>query len=45
MKPTQATAEIWVPDGAPEEVALARVNALGISAHQDDIEIMAMEAS
>jgi LmbE family N-acetylglucosaminyl deacetylase len=43
MKLTQATAEIWVPDGAPEEVALARVNALGISAHQDDIEIMAME--
>ena len=43
MKLPQATAEIWVPDGAPEEVALARVNALGISAHQDDIEIMAME--
>ncbi len=43
MKLTGKTAEIWVPDGAPEEAALARVNTLGISAHHDDIEIMAME--
>jgi LmbE family N-acetylglucosaminyl deacetylase len=43
MKLTEETAEIWVPDGAAEKAALARVNALGISAHQDDIEIMAME--
>jgi len=43
MKLTEKTAEIWVPDGAAEEAALARVNTLGISAHQDDIEIMAME--
>jgi len=43
MKLSEPTAEIWVPDGAAEEVALARVNALGIAAHQDDIEIMAME--
>jgi LmbE family N-acetylglucosaminyl deacetylase len=43
MKLTEKTAEIWVPDGASEEAALARVKTLGISAHQDDIEIMAME--
>ncbi len=43
MKLTEKTAEIWAPDGATEETALARVKSLGISAHQDDIEIMAME--
>jgi LmbE family N-acetylglucosaminyl deacetylase len=43
MKLTEKTAEIWIPDGAAQEAALARVNTLGISAHQDDIEIMAME--
>jgi LmbE family N-acetylglucosaminyl deacetylase len=43
MKLAEATAEIWVPDGVSEETALARVNTLGISAHQDDIEIMAMQ--
>jgi LmbE family N-acetylglucosaminyl deacetylase len=43
MKLTNETAEIWVPDGASEDAALARVRTLGISAHQDDIEIMAME--
>ncbi len=43
MKLTEKTAEIWIPDVAAEEAALARVNTLGISAHQDDIEIMAME--
>ncbi len=34
---------IYVPDGAPLPGALARTTRLGISAHQDDIEIMAME--
>ena len=43
MKLSQPHAEIWVPDGASEEAALQRVTHLGISAHQDDIEIMAME--
>jgi LmbE family N-acetylglucosaminyl deacetylase len=43
VKLTEANAEIWVPDGASEAPALERVTHLGISAHQDDIEIMAME--
>ncbi len=43
MKLSETTAEIWVPDGIAEADALKRVTCLGISAHQDDIEIMAME--
>lgn len=35
------TAEVYVPDGLPVEQALARTTHLAISAHQDDIEIMA----
>lgn len=35
------TAEIFVPDGLPVEDALVRTTHLCISAHQDDIEIMA----
>ena len=35
------TAEIFVPDGLPADEALARTTHLAISAHQDDIEIMA----
>lgn len=35
------TAEIFVPDGLPPEDALARTTHMAISAHQDDIEIMA----
>ncbi len=41
MKLASATAEIFIPDGAAEEAALARTTHLAISAHQDDIEIMA----
>jgi LmbE family N-acetylglucosaminyl deacetylase len=37
------TAQILVPDGLPPETALARTTHLGISAHQDDLEIMAMD--
>lgn len=36
-----ATAEIYVPDGSPENEAISRATHMGISAHQDDIEIMA----
>ena len=36
-----STAEIFVPDGLPVEPALARTTHMAISAHQDDIEIMA----
>ncbi len=34
-------AEIFVPDGAASDEALARTTHLGIGAHQDDLEIMA----
>lgn len=37
------TADIFVPDDLPLEKALARTTHLAISAHQDDIEIMASE--
>jgi LmbE family N-acetylglucosaminyl deacetylase len=33
--------DLFIPDGAPPETALARTTHLCISAHQDDIEIMA----
>src|SRR5215468_6110003 len=35
------TADFFVPDGSSPEVALSRTTHLCISAHQDDIEIMA----
>jgi LmbE family N-acetylglucosaminyl deacetylase len=35
------TAEIFIPDGLPLEAALSRTTHMAISAHQDDIEIMA----
>jgi LmbE family N-acetylglucosaminyl deacetylase len=43
MKLTQETAEIFVPDGAEEQTALARTTHLGIGAHADDLEIMAAD--
>ncbi|MCL4560155.1 MAG: PIG-L family deacetylase [Chloroflexi bacterium] len=38
------SAEIFVPDGLPEEQALGRTTHMAISAHHDDIEIMAAKA-
>jgi LmbE family N-acetylglucosaminyl deacetylase len=35
------SAELFIPDGLPEEQALARTTHMAIAAHQDDIEIMA----
>jgi LmbE family N-acetylglucosaminyl deacetylase len=35
------SAEIFVPDGLPEQEALSRTSHLAIGAHQDDLEIMA----
>ena len=35
------SADLFVPDGLASEAALARTTHLAISAHQDDIEIMA----
>lgn len=43
MKFKLDTAQIFVPDGLPAEQALARTTHMAISAHQDDIEIMAMD--
>lgn len=43
MNLSEAKAEIWIPDGVSETTALERVTHMGISAHQDDIEIMALE--
>ncbi|HUM26654.1 MAG TPA: PIG-L family deacetylase [Anaerolineales bacterium] len=37
------TAEIYIPDGEPEEKALSRTTHLCLAAHQDDIEIMAAQ--
>jgi LmbE family N-acetylglucosaminyl deacetylase len=36
-----STAEIYIPDGLPVEQALARTTHMAVSAHQDDLEIMA----
>jgi LmbE family N-acetylglucosaminyl deacetylase len=36
-------AQLYVPDGLPTEQALTRTTHMAISAHQDDIEIMAIE--
>jgi len=41
MKFHQDTAEIFVPDGLEPGEALRRTTHLAISAHQDDLEIMA----
>ncbi len=35
--------DVYVPDGEPDEAALARTTHLGIGAHQDDLEIMAID--
>jgi LmbE family N-acetylglucosaminyl deacetylase len=41
MKFQLATAEVFIPDGLPIEQALGRTTHLAVSAHQDDLEIMA----
>jgi LmbE family N-acetylglucosaminyl deacetylase len=43
MKFSQSTAELFIPDGLAPEKALRRTTHMAISAHQDDIEIMAVE--
>jgi LmbE family N-acetylglucosaminyl deacetylase len=43
MKLSQASAEVWVPDGVGESAALSRVTHMCIAAHQDDVEIMALD--
>ena len=36
--------QLFIPDGAPVDEAVARTTYLGISCHQDDLEIMAFDA-
>ena len=43
MELQRETAEIFVPDGAPVEAALARTTHMAVGAHQDDLEIMAFD--
>jgi LmbE family N-acetylglucosaminyl deacetylase len=43
MKFHSPSAEVYIPDGAGEKEALARTTCLAVSAHQDDLEIMAAE--
>ncbi len=43
LKFKNAKALLFIPDGLPDEAALARTTHMAISAHQDDIEIMAMD--
>ena len=40
---SRSAAEVFVPDGRPADVALARTTHLGIGAHQDDLEFMAFQ--
>jgi LmbE family N-acetylglucosaminyl deacetylase len=44
MKFHQPTSELFVPDGAALPAALERTTHLAVSAHQDDLEIMAASA-
>lgn len=41
MQFTMPTAQLFIPDGLAEKEALARTTHMAISAHQDDLEIMA----
>ena len=43
MKLTNASAEIYVPDGSNLKSALSRVSHICVAAHQDDVEIMALD--
>ncbi len=42
MKWNQPNASLFIPDGAQEDAALSRTTHLGIGAHQDDLEFMAL---
>ncbi len=43
MKFKRDSAQCFIPDGLPDEEGLARTTHMAISAHQDDIEIMAID--
>jgi len=40
MKFNMPGAQLFIPDDAPEQQALQRTTCMGVSAHQDDLEIM-----
>jgi LmbE family N-acetylglucosaminyl deacetylase len=42
MQLKQPNAEIFIPDGVPLALALPRTTHLGVGAHQDDLEFMAL---
>ncbi len=43
MEFTNKNASLFIPDGEKEDLALSRTTTLAISAHQDDIELMAFQ--
>jgi LmbE family N-acetylglucosaminyl deacetylase len=43
MKLGKASAEIYTPDGSQADSALSRVTHMCVAAHQDDVEIMALD--
>lgn len=43
MNFTEANAQIWTPDGTDAGEAVARTTHMATAAHQDDVEIMALE--
>jgi LmbE family N-acetylglucosaminyl deacetylase len=43
MKFNRPSAQLFIPDGLPDEPGLARTTHMAIAAHQDDIEIMAID--
>ncbi|GMV99378.1 MAG: hypothetical protein AMXMBFR84_05170 [Candidatus Hydrogenedentota bacterium] len=43
MKFHLQSAELFIPDGVPDEEALSRTTHMAIGAHQDDLEIMAFD--
>lgn len=45
MKLNNQNASIFVPDGTSQDEALSRTTTLAISAHQDDIELMAWQGA
>ena len=43
MKLFNENASLFIPDGVEENLALSRTTTLAVSAHQDDIELMAFQ--
>jgi len=41
MKLHNSSADVFIPDGLPQDAALSRITHLGVGAHQDDLEFMA----